>query len=696
MDIFDGNIDGGDDWRHELSQAVDSSCAMISVICPSYLKSKYCMRELRRADDMDIPIIPIIFIELPNRTDWPIELQDVQYIDFQNWQSDSEYSIQLDKLNRSITAKCHHPEKHLIDAEQQYLNSFITQLESRTSRGVLEYVDLEGLEPSNEEVRPIPDNDEWGFEHLLVKQPTDLSLESSKALRFEGRKNTIIKISNIFSTHSHFVLLGAPGAGKTTTIRYMARNFARKRLLAPQSSLLPILRYLPKWSHQDTFDEFVQGDLPREIHCINLVENGQAILFLDGLNEMGASGQQRLQIIEGWLNRQKSNYFVVITCREADYTKLNLEQMPQIIIRELHRQQIERFVANYLADKKSEFLQYVYDPSDENHYFQQGLQRLARNPYMLSALIIIFQAENELPQNAGDLFRRLSKALWEREKKRNTIGWIPFDEAENLFAKLAFQIIEEDLPIDFPLNFAMECIGKHDFSFLEAGQRANFIEVDHYKVRFYHQLMLEYFAAVELSKHDISDYLEDINRSIADIPLRSSTKWDRVIIALCGLTSEPDQTLLVIAQHDPHLALMCIESGIKVTEDTQSQITQGLAELGLVFDEFYDSYDFEYVIEAYREFSIDRDEIQSIWSLYYEHSTEWLCDVLLNDWRSEAREVAALMLYTVGDDTVVPFLQESLKDDNWYVASASALALIRLGNSEIRDFALQWYRNQHN
>lgn len=75
-----------------------------------------------------------------------------------------------------------------------------------------------------------------------------------------------------------------------------------------------------------------------------------------------------------------------------------------------------------------------------------ALRPLTRNPYLLSALVYLFERspEHDLPRNAGKLFQGLARALWEREGKRGAAGWVPYHEAEPGFAALAFDMIEED------------------------------------------------------------------------------------------------------------------------------------------------------------------------------------------------------------------------------------------------------------
>lgn len=83
MDKLSG-IEPGDDWVMALQNGVTNSTGMVCCISPAYVISKYCRRELARADSLGKPIIPLL-LETVSDEQWPIELQTRHYIDFRNW-----------------------------------------------------------------------------------------------------------------------------------------------------------------------------------------------------------------------------------------------------------------------------------------------------------------------------------------------------------------------------------------------------------------------------------------------------------------------------------------------------------------------------------------------------------------------------------------------------------------------------------
>src|SRR5690349_13024143 len=101
MDRLD--IKPGDDWLKALQQAVNDCGAMIPVLSPDYVTSKYCQRELARADRMGRPIFPII-LQPVSESDWPFEIERQQFIDFSRWRDEKFYQEQLLKLEDILKA----------------------------------------------------------------------------------------------------------------------------------------------------------------------------------------------------------------------------------------------------------------------------------------------------------------------------------------------------------------------------------------------------------------------------------------------------------------------------------------------------------------------------------------------------------------------------------------------------------------
>lgn len=497
MDRLDG-ITGADDWRRAIEKGLQDAGALIAILSPEYINSKYCMRELATADELNIPIVPIMLRNIPVEKR-PLEVRRLQYVEFQDWREPIIYSERLTEFLRVVHDRVSDHMGELPDTETRYLNRLIASLENR--RGVLEYVDLAGTADTYRG-RSVLNNeleDEFGFSELVPN--------TSKS--HTGNKKNI-GIRKAFKEYSRFVLIGDAGSSKTTTLRRLALEAARHRLKS-KISPLPLLFLLPNWSNDISAQEFVKAQwldaqLPEHVDPIALLKSGEAIVFLDGLNEIGSRSAEKAISLREWFSSTDSPKHVVVTCRKDSYLGDYVLNLPVIQVEPMTDKHISLFARNYLGDDAEKLLERILPQDRITRGDVHHLYHLAKNPYMLAALIVVFDnSENqELAVNNGRLFQKLTRALAKREAYRQSPGWNPleekFPEIERLLATLAFYMLRDHKGTVTTLEYATKVL---DIYTLQAASSANYIDINGNHVSYYHQLMQEYFAAVHLVNSEI-------------------------------------------------------------------------------------------------------------------------------------------------------------------------------------------------
>jgi len=238
--------------------------------------------------------------------------------------------------------------------------------------------------------------------------------------------------------------------------------------------------------------------------------------------------------------------------------------------------------------------------------------------------------------------------LWTREEQRGSTN-IPFETTEAEFARLAFAMIDSDMPVEVTRDYALLFL--RDKEFVSIGQSASFLVSQNHGVRFYHQLIQEYFAAIGLARVGIShirldkkplqapsrhsgkyrrfpqDYSEDTFESSSTPEYRRSSKWDQVIISLCGFIEHPEDIIKKVARIDPLLAVDCLLSGVGVS--------------------LHD------VIDGFVEATNDEDET--------------------------LKKAALIALAKIGKEEAIPHLAKALDDNNFEIIQLSADLLIQQG-----------------
>lgn len=292
-----------------------------------------------------------------------------------------------------------------------------------------------------------------------------------------------------------------------------------------------------------------------------------------------------------------------------------------------------------------------------------SLRELAKNPYLLSALMVVFDQtpEGYLPRNNGRLFQSLVKALGKRESLRSTTGWVPFAEKfeviEKSLSQLAFEMIDKDTGTEVSLEFALAVASRE---ILEAAFSANYLDFLDNRVRFYHQLLQEYFAAAHLRRVDaVAIYRRDGKteevRGPKTLTIINAPKWNETFVSLAGITGKIDRH---ISEFKNVNLLLAARSTLdtNIADQTREEIVNELLQYATEWEQ---GGDVRY-----------NNTIAEMLSIVSEQAPELLIKKL-GDKDSHVRAVCATALGLIGDSKAIPALipvltQNSKEVDNAY------------------------------
>ena len=388
-------------------------------------------------------------------------------------------------------------------------------------------------------------------------------------------------ISEAMQNHGAFVILGEPGAGKTTTMQKIAFDKACGKL-QKQESRIPLFVRLSQQGERDPYS-FLELEWERrvEISFKQALRAGQILILADGINEIPR--EKRNERLNAWLlfeQQYRGANQLIFSGREKDYdNQLNL---PRVLVELLDQERVHEFLQKHKAEGLAELLD---DPSTR-------LDEMARNPLNLFvlAMVYVFGGRNlQVLANRGKLFQAFTQELMGREQRSHPDA-LSVDAKVDIFARLAYEMQKQGSGTTFTMDVARNALPKKTIvmgeqvqvdpdAVLRFGRGATIFDPATLPdVRFYHHLLQEYFAARELLRRfntgeDLSAFWKTPRAKdemppakVGDwdpLPEPPSTGWEVTTILACGLSSDPAKLIEAVREHNPALAGRCLdEAGI--------------------------------------------------------------------------------------------------------------------------------------
>lgn len=360
------------------------------------------------------------------------------------------------------------------------------------------------------------------------------------------------------ASNPRVVLLGGPGAGKTTFLKFLALAYSDKSIFDKTKltgSYLPIYLHLPLLAKdnleiidaiskalQDRTDAFAQD------FYIRLLEKGACVLLLDSLDEVPVDSKNRL--IEGIKNFSKlyPKLKIVISCRTADYEQV-FEDFSEVELAKLSQEGVKAIVKAWFGkdrEKSAKLLALL-----EN---DETVSSLTETPLLLSLLCIQFKNDLALPKRKAELYRRCVDALvrdWDTTRgfRRDTsYSQLSDDSKEKIFEAIAGnacsgESIEYELDEPFVLLHISNEIARFSLDPNEAKGILREIENHHGIVekcsaetyQFSHGTMQEYFAARYFAAKRLE--MEVIRKNY------ENEGWHNVIVFIASIMDDPSNYL---------------------------------------------------------------------------------------------------------------------------------------------------------
>ncbi|MEX3103720.1 MULTISPECIES: SCO5717 family growth-regulating ATPase [unclassified Streptomyces] len=355
--------------------------------------------------------------------------------------------------------------------------------------------------------------------------------------------------------YRRIVVVGDPGAGKTTMLRHLALRLATDASQLPayvelfrfvESGNPSLLDYLADhWSDHYGFDG-------ARDYLTDKLADGTAVLLLDGLDEV--LGGENAQDAENAYRRVTAEIarlatrfpraLIATTCRRQGW-RGGLPQFQVLEALDFEWPQIETFVANWFGTTDRRRAGLVRALSANGR-----LQTLAANPLLLSLIAIVYERDLELPERRAALYQRCVEVLlreWDAHREITRYSRFTTDRKQDLLKELARHYHQRGLRY-FPEDDLLDQIDRFlpTIDLDPADSRTILDEIStqygllkpqaHGWYGFLHLTLQEHFTAAALLERGA----EGIRQAVG---ARYDPWWEEVILLLAGAL--PDATPLL-------------------------------------------------------------------------------------------------------------------------------------------------------
>ncbi|BAZ00218.1 NACHT domain family protein [Tolypothrix tenuis PCC 7101] len=234
--------------------------------------------------------------------------------------------------------------------------------------------------------------------------------------------------------HQKLMVLGKPGAGKTTFLKYLAMQCIEGQYLTNQVPLFITLKDFAETPKQPDVLEYIAQQLSicgvqdASLRADQLLRQGRVLLLLDGLDEVREKDTKRvLREIRDISDQFHTNQFV-ITCRIAA-KEYSFERFTEVEVADFDEKQIAIFAENWfrLSDL-NEAKRFVYKLEQNKR-----IQELATSPLLLTLLCLVFAEKKDFPKRRSKLYQEGLRILLKKWDAKI------FNERDHVYKNLSVQ-----------------------------------------------------------------------------------------------------------------------------------------------------------------------------------------------------------------------------------------------------------------
>lgn len=421
----------------------------------------------------------------------------------------------------------------------------------------------------------------------------------------DGEPENGIQVANQYSC---LMVLGGPGAGKSTFLRRIGLAAARGEAQFFEHDCIPVMLELKQFKEAEVdlqsavaqefanvgFD-FSQDFVEEALH------QGKLLVLFDGLDEVPKANQDRvIDAIQNFVNRYGNNRFMA-SCRVAAY-RSSFQNFTEIELADFDDKQIQQFIHNWFTtevDQANKTAEQCWRLLNEDS--QKSAKELAQTPLLLTFLCIYYDKKQSFAAHRATLYRTALDILLEEWAAEKRIRHEPVYEGLNtelekvMLAEIAYEgfvndqlfFTQQEL-LDQIKQFLEDSVDKPKYldsrAVLDAiaAQQGILVERAEDVYSFSHLTLQEYLVAQHISQ----DYDAVVRQYLTE------PRWREVLVLVPGLLPKADKLLQLmskiaaqaISSLGVHTLLAWVEKVTAKSESKLSSVSKRYIALALASD----------------------------------------------------------------------------------------------------------------
>jgi predicted NACHT family NTPase len=205
--------------------------------------------------------------------------------------------------------------------------------------------------------------------------------------------------------YSKLMILGKPGSGKTTFLKYLAIQCNSGEFLNNCSPIFISIKDFAEADSKPGLLEYIGQQFSTcgvtATQVSDLFNHSKMLVLLDGLDEVREEDSRRIlkEIRNFSISNEYGNNHFVMTCRIAAQEH-TIEQFTEVEVADFDQEQISNFATNWFKNKDvkpDNFIKFL----EGNHRVKEQ----ATNPLLLTLLCLVFEESGNFPVNRSELYK---------------------------------------------------------------------------------------------------------------------------------------------------------------------------------------------------------------------------------------------------------------------------------------------------